>query len=111
MTKKLRQRTMDYVKAFDSRDIDAVRDLLAPGMCLTDPAVRNLNPRDKVIDYIQNLFSGDAFRFEAKTILADGDHSVIEFELVLNDKKLQGLDLIEWKDGLIVNLRAHLTES
>ena len=29
MTKELRQQTMAYVKAFDSRDIDAVRDLFA----------------------------------------------------------------------------------
>lgn len=107
----IRTLTEAYVKAFDARDLDAVEALLDVNFSLTDPQVTNLTPRGKVLAFMADLFkASDVFSFVARNILVDGSRSAIEFELVIGDKRLAGVDVIEWRDGRMTALRAHLTE-
>jgi hypothetical protein len=39
---------------------------------------------------------------------ADGETTLIEFVLTLDDKVLTGIDLIEWRNGKMRELRAYL---
>ncbi|MEO1004236.1 MAG: nuclear transport factor 2 family protein [Cyanobacteria bacterium J06638_7] len=55
--------------------------------------------------------SGDTLSFTAERILADGDQSVIEFEIALGGDVLKGVDMITWRDGKMVSMRAHLTKT
>ncbi|ECQ2983089.1 ester cyclase, partial [Campylobacter jejuni] len=41
-------------------------------------------------------------------IFQDKDITFIEFILMLDGIRLEGVDIIEWKDGKIVELRAYL---
>lgn len=112
MTHDLRQLTETYVSAFHGRDIDGVRALMDESFVLTDPDNPGLGPRDKALAFVAGLFenAGDSLSFVARQILVDGDHSVIEFDLTIGDMRLEGVDLIEWRDGLMVSMRAHLTQ-
>jgi ketosteroid isomerase-like protein len=111
MSQDLRKLTRDYIAAFDQGDLDGVAALMDEGFVLTDPGNVALGPRDKVLDFIRNLFAtaGERLSFRALTVLADGNHSAIEFELQVGDERFEGIDLIEWRDGRMVSMRAHLT--
>lgn len=111
MTHDLHALTAQYVKAFDAADLDAAGALMAEEFSLTDPGVTGLTPRAKVLDFIRGIFESaeGQVSFEARNILAEGSMSVIEFTLRLGDQTFDGVDLIDWKDGRMVAMRAHLT--
>jgi ketosteroid isomerase-like protein len=107
----IRELTKAYVAAFDNGDIDGVAALMDDNFVLTDPENAALGPREKVLEFISGLFrhAGDRLSFRARTVLVDGDYSVVEFDLEVGDDRFEGIDLIEWRDGLMVSMRAHLT--
>ncbi len=112
MTQDIRALTREYITAFHNRDIEGVAALLHEKFVLTDPENEALGPRDNVLEFISNLFdrAGNSLSFQSRTVLADGEYSVIEFELTIGNDCLEGIDLIEWKDGRMVSMRAHLTQ-
>lgn len=109
----IRKRTETYVAAFDGKDLAAVAAHFDDAFELTDPEVTGLTPKAAVLAYIEGLFDAHPgrFSFEAERILVDGDHSAIEFVLTLGDTVLRGVDIIAWRDGRMVSMRAHLTQS
>ena len=107
----LRELTQQYVAAFNARDIDGVAALLSKDFCLTDPSVTRLAPREKAVEYIHGLFIANSLlKFEAKTILVDGDSSVIHFILNIDGRVFCGIDLIQWRQGKMVSMNAYLTQ-
>jgi hypothetical protein len=57
----------------------------------------------------RGLFAGcNKLSFVARNIFVDGDTTLIEFVLTLDDKVLTGIDLIEWRNGKMRELRAYL---
>ncbi len=106
----VRTLTEAYVAAFDSCDLEAVASLMAGEFTLTDPEVTELAPKVAVLDYISNLFiANPQLSFKADTILVDGDMSAIEFSLELASGSLRGVDVIAWRAGKMISMRAHLT--
>jgi ketosteroid isomerase-like protein len=106
----LRELTQQYLAAFNARDIDGVAALLSKDFCLTDPSVTRLAPREKAVEYIHGLFIANSLlKFEAKTILVDGDSSVIHFSLFVDAGVYNGIDLITWEQERMATLTAYLT--
>ncbi len=105
----LKDLTRAYVAAFDARDPAACANLMHPSFALEDPVVKRVEGRDAVMDVVRGLFGSCAkLSFVARNIYQDGDTTLIEFVLTLDDKVLTGMDLIEWRDGKMVELRAYL---
>jgi len=106
----LRQLTLDYIAAFDQRNVEALSALLHDDIVLEDPAGRFAG-KATVLKYISGIF--DAIKdlsFSAQEIIVESPRSVIEFRLVLDGKVLVGTDVIEWRDGQLAVLRAYLYE-
>lgn len=106
----LKQLTEKYVSAFDNKDLGVLEDLLHTDVVLTDPDVEGLTPRSNVLKMMSGLFMSfeKRFSFFAKNIFEDGEVTLIEFELCLDDKTLKGVDVIHWSDGKIIRLDAYL---
>jgi hypothetical protein len=105
----LKDLTRAYVAAFHARDPEAVAALMAPGFALEDPVVVRIEGREAVMDAVRNIFAAaERFAFEARNIWQDGDTTIIEFRLTLDDKTLTGVDVIDWQDGKMMELRAYL---
>lgn len=83
-----------------------------PEFSLTDSGTINLTPREDVLKFIYSIFAdaGEELSFRPKTVLVDGYHSVIEFELTIGADRFEGIDLIEWQNRLMISMRAHLTK-
>ena len=106
----LRKLTQEYIVAFNTRDLDKVGSLLAEEFELTDPEVTALAPKSEVLKYIKGLFDAhDILRFEARSILVDGNLSVIHFTLRLGETILDGVDVIAWMGQKMVRMEAYLT--
>ena len=76
---------------------------------LEDPVVKRVEGRSAALEAISKIFdSCEKLNFRAKKIYQDKDSSIIEFVLVLDGVVLEGVDIIDWKDGLMCELRAYL---
>ena len=105
----LKTLTQQYIDAFDRKDLAAVGALLAPEFTLEDPVVKRIEGKAAALDMMRGLFDGcAALSFRARNIYVDGDTTLIEFTLALDATQLQGVDIIEWRDGKMVALRAYL---
>jgi len=111
VTQDIRALTRAYITAFHNRDIEGIAALMHEEFVLTDPQNDKLSPRDNVVRFISNLFdrASISLAFLPRTVLADGAHSAIEFGLTIGQDNLEGIDLIEWQDGRMISMRAHLS--
>jgi len=106
----LRRLTEAYVEAFNTKNLNAVADLLNDDFSITDPTVTALGPKPVALQFIGNLFANhEILIFQAKRILVDAPYTVLHFTLVLNETPYDGLDLITWSAGKMDRIEAHLT--
>ena len=106
MNKKLKTLTEEYVEAFNSKDLPAVLSLINEGFKLTDPG-NQINGKKECGDFLKNLFTND-ISFSAHDIFTDGNHSIIHFNIKINDDSLNGVDIISWDNEKMSSLVAYL---
>lgn len=105
----LKELTNEYIQAFNNKDIKAVAKLLKDDFALEDPVVKRIEGKENVLAAIEGIFSScKTLNFSSKNIYQDGQTTIIEFILKLDDTTLTGTDIIEWNDNKMVELRAYL---
>ncbi|MEI7712958.1 MAG: nuclear transport factor 2 family protein [Rhodospirillales bacterium] len=98
-----------YVAAFDAKDAEACAALMAEDFALEDPIVTRIEGRAAAMEAVRGIFASCAkMSFVARNIFQDGDTTLIEFVLTLDGKALTGVDVIEWRNGKMHELRAYL---
>ncbi|HEA8077162.1 TPA: nuclear transport factor 2 family protein [Campylobacter jejuni] len=105
----LKELTKIYIKAFNDKNLKQIADLLDEKFVLEDPVVKRIEGKNECLKTIEDIFSScNYLQFEAKNIYQDNNTIFIEFILNLDDKKLEGVDIIEWKNEKMLELRAYL---
>lgn len=105
----LRKKTLQYIECFNCKDLSGVALLLDDKFALEDPVVKRVEGKTKCLEAIRSIFdSCGKLEFYAKNIYSQDSTTMIEFVLVLNDTKLEGVDIIEWKGDKMQELRAYL---
>ncbi|MBD5164978.1 nuclear transport factor 2 family protein [Helicobacter sp.] len=105
----LREKTCQYIECFNHKDLSGVAALLDENFALEDPAVKRIEGKMKCLEAIKNIFNScENLKFYAKNIYLQDSTTLIEFVLMLDEMKLEGVDIIEWKEGKIQELRAYL---
>ena len=105
----LKELTKKYIEAFDSKNLDKCAELFTDDFALEDPVVKRIEGKVEVLKAIKGIFdSCDALDFSAKNIYQDGQTTIIEFILKLDDTTLTGTDIIEWENNKMKELRAYL---
>ena len=104
----LRELTEEYVKKFSDKDLGGIAKMLHQDFVLEDPVVKRVEGKYHSLKAIEKLFKNEKLSFSAKNVFVDGETSIIEFELLLGDSNLKGVDIIQWKDGKMQELRAYL---
>ncbi len=108
---RLSSLTKSYIDAFNTKDIEKVADLLTDDFVLEAPDVKRIEVPDACLQTIQKLFDGcESLSFFAKNIFLSqsSETTMIEFILMLDDVRLEGVDIIDWRDGKMHMLRAYL---
>jgi len=99
----------DYIRAFDSKDLNEIATLLVENFILEDPVVKRIEGKNNALDVMRNIFeSCDELSFFAKNIYVEKNVTIIEFILKMDEVMLTGTDIIEWKDDKMKELRAYL---
>ena len=105
----LKELTEEYIEAFDSKDLDKCAELFTDEFALEDPVVKRIEGKVEVLKAIKGIFdSCTRLDFSAKNIYQDGQTTIIEFTLKLDDTVLAGTDIIEWEVNKMKELRAYL---
>jgi ketosteroid isomerase-like protein len=105
----LRELTESYIAAFDRKDLQGCGALMHDTFALEDPVVNRVEGKAAALAAAANIFNSvKDLRFRARNIFVDGNTSLIEFVLELDGKALTGVDVIEWRDGKMAELRAYL---
>ena len=105
----LKTLTEKYISAFSNQDLDAISNMLTDDFVLEDPIVKRLEGKTAALEAISNIFKGcSQIKFFAKNIYQDGNTTIIEFVLILDTTRLDGVDILNWRDGKIYELRAYL---
>ena len=105
----LKELTINYIEAFDNKDLKKISELITDDFSLEDPVVKRIEGKKEVLEAIKAIFdSCDSLNFEAKNIYVDDQTTIIEFILKLDDTILTGIDIIEWEDNKMKELRAYL---
>src|SRR5262245_9185934 len=100
--------TRAYVAAFNAKDAAACAALMAEDFALEDPVVKRVEGTAAATKVVVGIFAScKTMSFVARNIYADGNTTLIEFILTIGGKVLTGIDLIEWKDGKMKELRAY----
>ena len=101
--------TKSYIEFFDKKDLDSVARLLTNDFVLEDPVVKRVEGKQKALEKIKEIFdSTKKLSFCAKNLFQEGNTTIIEFSLILDDTALFGVDIIEWQEEKIKELRAYL---
>jgi limonene-1,2-epoxide hydrolase len=101
--------TKEYIKAFNNKDLEKVAELFIEDFALEDPVVKRIEGKDEVLVAINGIFNScTTLDFEAKNIYKDNQTTIIEFILKLDDTILTGIDIIEWENKKMKELRAYL---
>lgn len=104
--------TRKYIRVFDQKRVDLVGDFFSPEFKLIDPSV-SISGKDEAVKYIEGIFNNsNNLHFTEKDIHISNDLvSIIEFELIIDDSVLSGVDVIKWNDDLTMSeMRAYLYE-
>lgn len=105
----LKMLTERYIAAFSQKDINSISALLDENFALEDPVIKRVEGKLAALEAINKIFeSCEKLNFRAKKIYQDKDSTIIEFVLELDGIVLEGVDIIDWKDGLMRELRAYL---
>jgi len=105
----LKELTKKYIKAFDSKDLEKCAELFTENFALEDPVVKRIEGKAEVLKAIEGIFNScNSLAFNAKNIYQDDQITIIEFILKLDDTILTGVDIIEWEENKMKELRAYL---
>lgn len=102
--------TRDYIKAFTNKDIETISSMLNDQFVLEDPVVKRVEGKEKALEAIKNIFDS-CLNLEFKTnkiYVLEPNITMIEFTLKLDNTQLQGVDIIEWQNNQLKELRAYL---
>ena len=106
MIKKLTQK---YINSFSNKDLTTISYLLTDDFVLEDPVVKRVEGKEASLNVIKDIFdSCNNIDFSAKNIFIDNNISIIEFILDIDDTRLTGVDIIEWDNNKIKELKAYL---
>jgi NDP-sugar pyrophosphorylase family protein len=108
---ELKEMTLAYIQAFSRKDLTKLQILFSKDAYLKDP-VGKFEPALEVLKYVKGIFDGsDAdVPFSAKRVLVDeaASTTIIDFNIEIGGDKLEGADLIEWRNGQIQSLVAYM---
>ena len=105
----LRNETWRYAKLFSNRDLHNVAELFCSDAVLYDPAEKTIAGKTAILAFMQRTFALDRhFVCDVRNVWVDGATTILEFRLAIGSAALEGVDVIEWREGRIAAIRAYV---
>ena len=107
----LKELTENYIKAFNDKNLIAIRGMTSDDFCLEDPVIVKSTSKQHALTYIKNIFDNTAkldFIVKSLIVCSESQVAIIEFKLILDQQCFNGVDIVEWQNNKISSLRAYL---
>jgi len=105
---KLINLTKEYITAFSKKDLQHIASIMDDDFILQDPVVSIVNGKHDSLLIIENIFNDHKdIQFIPKNIFITNETTLIEFILHLDNKVIEGVDIIRWNHNKMVELRAY----
>ena len=108
---ELKTLSEDFTTAFTNKDCTALASLMHEDFVLFDPVLKVVSGRDKVMSSMKNDCF-DKFQnvsYVPLNIYEEGNTTIIDFEITLDDTSLRGVDIVKWEDGKMKSLDCYYT--
>lgn len=108
ITTTIKDLTIQFAHFFSNKDAYSIGTLLAENFSLYDPAMKWIHGKKEVIEILEKQFEETKnVIYEVINVYEDGNTSILEFKITLDDLILNGVDFMEWKEDLLVELRCY----
>ena len=108
-SEKIKLLTELYSRFFRDRNIAALSAMLSDESVLCDPNVGRIEGKQNVLEFVNKIHNENpSLDFAPINIVASCCLSIIEFTIKLSSGTISGVDLVEWNDYKICNLRVYL---
>jgi ketosteroid isomerase-like protein len=105
----LRNDTLRYAELFSKRDLDNLAELFCSDAVLSDPAEKTIAGKTAILAFMQRVFAlENHFVCDVRNVWVDGATTILEFRLTIGSAALEGVDVIEWREGRIAAIRAYV---
>jgi len=106
--KALKDLTLQFSQSFSKKDATSIGLLLDDNVAIYDPALKWVRGKEAVIKCLQKTF-GETKKvaYEVVNMYQDGDMTILEFKITLDELNLYGVDFIQWKNNKMVELRCY----
>ncbi|MDA9000669.1 nuclear transport factor 2 family protein [Gammaproteobacteria bacterium] len=102
------KKAVDYVSAFNNRDLSVIESMFARDCSLYDPNIGEISGRASILKFMSELFDNEHFSFVSSSIFSNENSASVEFVLTINNISTRGVDIITWDAGKIVKIYAYL---
>ena len=100
--------TVTFAKLFTNKDADGIGALLKDDFALYDPALKWIRGKNNVVDVIRKQFQEtENISYEVVNVYEDGNMSILEFKITLDQLVLYGVDFMQWENGKMSELRCY----
>ncbi len=97
-----------FAELFSKKDAQGIGELLDDSFALFDPVLKWVRGKTAVIALFQKQFEETNWvNYQVLNAYQDGNTSILEFRLVMDQKIYEGVDFIVWKDGKMIELRCY----
>jgi ketosteroid isomerase-like protein len=104
----------EYMRAFERKDLAALRGMLWEDVTLQDPFVGKIEGIEKVLDICRGIFDGNTLKTDLRRLFkSDTGQFAQEFSLLVTDSQgkrtlVEGVDCFEIVGNKIKSLRAYV---
>jgi ketosteroid isomerase-like protein len=104
----IKELTLLFAKYFTAKDVDGIGSLLTDNFSLFDPALKWLHGKKAVLDVLKKQFKETSrVSYEVENCFQDGVATILEFKITLDELILHGVDLIQWENQKMAELRCY----
>ena len=103
---EFKQLSRRFVAAFNAKDAAGCADLMIDHFVFEHPVVKRVVGKAKAARFLQSIFNSCRnLSFVESKIFAEGNITIVEFVLTLDNRVFTGVDIIEWKNGKMRAIR------
>lgn len=100
--------SLEFSRLFNNKDAAGIGTLLMDDFATYDPANKWVRGRKNLVNMLDKLFRETRHvKYEVLNAFQDGNVGVLEFKITLDDQILDGVDIMHWENGKMVELRCY----
>lgn len=104
----IKQASEIFADAFTQKDVNAIAPLLQEAVAYEDPAFGRVEGKQSLVKLLQDqLATSEYVDYRLLHLFQDDQTTLLEFHMTVDRIDLYGVDIIEWQDQKIKEIRRY----